>query len=145
LILKLSLQLNNKLTDKDKKDWDNFTSSKDALPNKDEILNKTKSKKTESFIDLHGFSLEDANKTIEKFINDRHKNGEVKITVVTGKGIRSKVENNPYLSKDLSILKNSVPEFIKLNPNLMKKIKKITEANIEDGGSGAFYIYLKKN
>ena len=145
MILKLSLQLNNKLTDKDKKDWDNFTSSKDALPNKDEILNKTKSKKTESFIDLHGFSLEDANKTIEKFINDRHKNGEVKITVVTGKGIRSKVENNPYLSKDLSILKNSVPEFIKLNPNLMKKIKKITEANIEDGGSGAFYIYLKKN
>ena len=145
MILKLSLQLNNKLTDKDKKDWDNFTSSKDTLPNKDEISNKTKSKKTESFIDLHGFSLEDANKTIEKFINDCHKNGVVKITVVTGKGIRSKVESNPYLSKDLSILKNSVPEFIKQNPNLMKKIKKITEANIEDGGSGAFYIYLKKN
>ena len=145
MILKLSLQLNNKLTDKDKKDWDNFTSSKDALPNKDEILNKTKSKKTESFIDLHGFSLEDANKTIEKFINDCHKNGVVKITVVTGKGIRSKVESNPYLSKDLSILKNSVPEFIKLNSILMKKIKKIAEANIEDGGSGAFYIYLKKN
>tara|TARA_Y100000741_G_scaffold196531_1_gene149404 strand:- start:15 stop:452 length:438 start_codon:yes stop_codon:yes gene_type:complete len=145
LILKLSLQLNNKLTDKDKKDWDNFTSSKDTLPNKDEISNKTKSKKTESFIDLHGFSLEDANKTIEKFINDCHKNGVVKITVVTGKGIRSKVESNPYLSKDLSILKNSVPEFIKLNSILMKKIKKIAEANIEDGGSGAFYIYLKKN
>ena len=100
MILKLSLQLNNKLTDKDKKDWDNFTSSKDTLPNKDEISNKTKSKKTESFIDLHGFSLEDANKTIEKFINDCHKNGVVKITVVTGKGIRSKVESNPYLSKD---------------------------------------------
>ncbi len=145
MILKLSLQLNNKLTDKDKKDWDNFTSSKDTLPNKDEISNKTKSKKTESFIDLHGFSLEDANKTIEKFINDCHKNGVVKITVVTGKGIRSKVESNPYLSKDLSILKNSVPEFIKLNSILMKKIKKIAEANIEDGGSGAFYIYLKKN
>ena len=145
MILKLSLQLNNKLTDKDKKDWDNFTSSKDTLPNKDEISNKTKSKKTESFIDLHGFSLEDANKTIEKFINDCHKNGVVKITVVTGKGIRSKVESNPYLSKDLSILKNSVPEFIKLNQSLMKKIKNITEANIEDGGSGAFYIYLKKN
>ena len=137
--------MSNKLTDKDKKDWDNFTSSKDTLPNKDEISNKTKSKKTESFIDLHGFSLEDANKTIEKFINDCHKNGVVKITVVTGKGIRSKVESNPYLSKDLSILKNSVPEFIKHNPSLMKKIKKIAEANIEDGGSGAFYIYLKKN
>ena len=145
MILKLSLKLNNKLTDKDKKDWENFTSSKDALPNKDEISNKIKSKKLSSFIDLHGFSLENANKTIEKFINNSHKNGAVKITVVTGKGIRSKVEENPYLSKDLSILKNSVPEFIKLNPSLMKKIKKITEADIEDGGSGAFYIYLKKN
>jgi len=137
--------LNNKLTDKDKKDWNNFTSSKDTLPNKDEAPNRVKSKKTISFIDLHGFSLDDANKTIEKFINNSHKNGIAKITVVTGKGIRSKVEGNPYLSKDLSILKNSVPEFIKLNSNLMKKIKKITEANIEDGGSGAFYIYLKKN
>ena len=137
--------MNNKLTDKDKKDWDSFTSSKDALPNKDEISNKIKSKKIRSFIDLHGFSLEDANKTIEKFINNSHKNGVEKITVVTGKGIRSKVEGNPYLSKDLSILKNSVPEFIKLNSSLMKKIKEITEANIEDGGSGAFYIYLKKN
>ena len=137
--------MNNKLTDKDKKDWNNFTSSKDTLPNKDEAPNRVKSKKTISFIDLHGFSLDDANKTIEKFINNSHKNGIAKITVVTGKGIRSKVESNPYLSKDLSILKNSVPEFIKLNSNLMKKIKKITEANIEDGGSGAFYIYLKKN
>ncbi len=145
MILKLNLQLNNKLTDKDKKDWNNFTSSKDTLPNKDEAPNRVKSKKTISFIDLHGFSLDDANKTIEKFINNSHKNGIAKITVVTGKGIRSKVEGNPYLSKDLSILKNSVPEFIKLNSNLMKKIKKITEANIEDGGSGAFYIYLKKN
>jgi len=145
LILKLNLQLNSKLTDKDKKDWHSFTSSKDALPNKDEISNIIKSKKTDSFIDLHGFSLEDANKTIEKFINNSHKNGVAKITVVTGKGTRSKVEGNPYLSKDLSILKNSVPEYIKLNSNLMKKIKKISEANIEDGGSGAFYIYLKKN
>ena len=145
MILKLNLQLNSKLTDKDKKDWHSFTSSKDALPNKDEISNIIKSKKTESFIDLHGFSLEDANKTIEKFINNSHKNGVAKITVVTGKGTRSKVEGNPYLSKDLSILKNSVPEYIKLNSNLMKKIKKISEANIEDGGSGAFYIYLKIN
>ena len=137
--------MKNKLTDKDKKDWHSFTSSKDALPNKDEISHKIKSKKTKSFIDLHGFSLEDANKTIEKFINNSHNNGVVKITVVTGKGIRSKVEGDPYLSKDLSILKNSVPEFIKSNSSLMKKIKKITEANIEDGGSGAFYIYLKNN
>ena len=136
--------MNNKLTDKDKKDWNNFTSSKDTLPNKDEAPNRVKSKKTISFIDLHGFSLDDANKTIEKFINNSHKNGIAKITVVTGKGIRSKVEENPYLSKDLSILKNSVPEFIRSNSSLRKKIKKITEASIEDGGAGAFYIYFKK-
>ena len=66
-----------------------------------------------------------------------------KITVVTGKGKRSKVEDNPYLSRELSILKNSVPEFIRSNQNLMKKIKGISEANIDDGSSGAFYIYLK--
>ena len=143
MILKLNLQLNNKLTDKDKKDWTNFTSSKNPLLDKDEASNKINTKKTRSFIDLHGFSLENANKNIEKFINDSYKDGIKKITVITGKGIRSKVEDNPYLSKDLSILKSSVPEFIRSNSSLIKKIKKIKEANLEDGGSGAFYIYLK--
>ncbi len=136
--------MNDKLTDKDKKDWNNFASSKDQIPNKDQEENIINNNKLTKLIDLHGFSLESANKVIEKFIINSYEVGVKKIIIVTGKGKRSKVTENPYVSEDLSILKNSVPEFIKSNLNLMKKIKKITtEANIEDGGSGAFYLYLK--
>ena len=137
--------MNSKLTDKDKKDWKNFTSSRDKVPNKDFKINKKNiEENTKRIIDLHGFSLENANKIIEEFINNSYQEGIKKIIVVTGKGTRSKTANNPYLSRDLSILKHSVPEFIKSNSSLMNKIKQISEANIEDGGSGAFYIYLKK-
>ena len=136
--------MNSKLTDKDKKDWKNFTSSRDKVPNKDFKINKKNIKEnTERIIDLHGFSLESANKIIEEFINNSYQEGIKKVIVVTGKGTRSKTANNPYLSRDLSILKHSVPEFIKSNSSLMNKIKQISEANIEDGGSGAFYIYFK--
>ncbi len=137
--------MNNKLTDKDKKDWKDFTSSKNQVFDKDRKLNKITNKKSTSFIDLHGYSLESANKTIEKLINNSYEGGIEKITVVTGKGTRSKVKDNPYLSEDFSILKNSVPEFINSKQDLKKKIKKIIEANIDDGGRGAFYIFLKKN
>jgi len=136
--------LNSKLTDKDKKDWKNFTSNRDKIPNKDFKINKKNIKEnTERIIDLHGFSLESANKIVEGFINNSYQEGIKKVIVVTGKGTRSKTANNPYLSRDLSILKHSVPEFIKSNSSLMNKIKQISEANIEDGGSGAFYIYFK--
>ena len=136
--------MNNKLTEKDKKDWKNFTSSRDKVSNKDFKINKKNiGENTERIIDLHGFSLENANKIIEGFINNSYQEGIKKVIVVTGKGTRSKTANNPYVSRDLSILKYSVPEFIKSNSSLMKKIKKISEANIEDGGSGAFYIYFK--
>ena len=93
---------------------------------------------------MHGFSLENANKTIEQFINRCFESKVNKITVITGKGLRSNNIDNPYVSKDLSILKNSVPAFIKSNSDLMKKIKSIKESKIEDGGSGAFDIFLKK-
>ena len=136
--------MNSKLTDKDKKDWKNFTSSRDKVPNKDFKINKKNIKEnTERIIDLHGISLENANKIVEGFINNSYQEGIKKVIVVTGKGTRSKTANNPYLSRDLSILKHSVPEFIKSNSSLMNKIKQISEANIEDGGSGAFYIYFK--
>ena len=136
--------MNSKLTDKDKKDWKSFTSSRDKVPNKDfKINNKNIGKNTKRIIDLHGFSLENANKIVEGFINNSYQEGIKKVIVVTGKGTRSKTANNPYLSRDLSILKHSVPEFIKSNSSLMNKIQQISEANIEDGGSGAFYIYFK--
>ena len=136
--------MNSKISDKDKKDWKNFISSKDKIPNKDLKITKDKIKiKIIKKIDLHGFSLENANKVIEEFIEQSFEEGVNKIIVITGKGLRSKNDENPYISKNLSILKYSVPEFIKSNINLMKIIKNINEADIEDGGKGAFYIYLK--
>ena len=136
--------MNSKISDKDKKDWKSFISSKDKIPNKDLKITKDKiKKKTIKKIDLHGFSLENANKVIEKFITQSFEEGVNKIIVITGKGLRSKNDENPYISKNLSILKYSVPEFIKSNINLIKLIKNIKEADIEDGGEGAFYIYLK--
>ena len=135
--------MNDIISEKDKKDWEDFLNKNESLPNKDKEFSSTKIKKIKN-IDLHGFTLDEANKAIEKFINDAYANGVSKIIVVTGKGIHSNVEKDPYVSKDLSILKHSVPEFIKNNSDLMKKIIEIGDANIEDGGSGAFYIFLKK-
>jgi len=135
--------LSSKISDKDKKDWEKFLLNKDKLPNKDFKLDNLKKKKI-LHIDLHGFTLENANKTIKKFIENGYENGISKIIVVTGKGLHSTVEEDPYVSKDLSILKYSVPEFIHNNNELMSKIVEIQDASIEDGGSGAFYILLKK-
>ena len=138
--------MNNKLSDKDKRDWQNFISSEEKVHNKDKSLSQMKTEKNlVKTIDLHGFSLENANRTIDEFINRCFKTNVSKITVITGKGLRSNNINNPYVSKNLSILKNSVPEFIKSNTDLMKKIKNIQEAKAEDGGSGAFNILLKKS
>ena len=137
--------MKRKISDKDKKDWKNFISNKEKLSNKDLYLSNNKIKKEIiKTIDLHGFTLENANNVIEEFIIQCFKKNVNKIIVITGKGLRSKSIRNPYVSKDLSILKYSVPDFIKLKPNLMKIIKKIEEAKIEDGGGGAFYIFLKK-
>ena len=135
--------MNKKLSDKDKKDWKNFLSNKEKIIDKDLNLENKLKKNLTRTIDLHGFSLDEANLEVEKFITESYKKNVNKIIVITGKGLRSKNINNPYLSKDLSILKNSVPEFIKSNKNLMKTIIEIKKASLEDGGSGAFYIYLK--
>ena len=132
------------ISDKDKKDWEDFISSDEKLSNKDLKNQKNFFFKTKS-IDLHGYTLEKANKTIEDFINKSYIEKINKLIVVTGKGIHSQNEKNPYLSKDLSILKYSVPEFISNNRSLMNLIIDIKDAKIEDGGSGAFYIFLKKN
>tara|TARA_B100000686_G_scaffold338832_1_gene411963 strand:- start:212 stop:631 length:420 start_codon:yes stop_codon:yes gene_type:complete len=136
--------LKKKLTRKDTKDWSNFTISKKKVFDKDKfIFKKNVSLNLFKTIDLHGFSLDDANKKIDEFIKKCFADKTKKIIVITGKGKRSQIINNPYVSKDLNILKNSVPEFIKSNSNLMKMIKSIEQAKIKDGGSGAFYIFLK--
>jgi DNA-nicking Smr family endonuclease len=136
--------LTDKITEKDKKDWENFLSKKEKLPNKDIKIGKKLPFKIRS-IDLHGYTLEEANKSIENFIIESYQENINKLIVVTGKGIHSQNEKDPYVSKDLSILKYSVPQFISNNKNLMKIIYEMTDAKIEDGGAGAFYIFLKKN
>ena len=136
--------MNKKISDKDKKDWESFISNKEKIHNKD-FPNKNKKRYDKiKKIDLHGYTLEEANKSVENFINECFDESVTKIIVITGKGLRSKNVANPYLSKDLSILKYSVPEYITNNSELMNMINEIKEANIEDGGSGAFYIFLKK-
>ena len=135
--------MNNNISDKDKKDWENFLSKDERLPNKD--LNNSKTKKFSSkTFDLHGYSLDEANKKINNLIHDSYEKGISKLIIVTGKGLHSENEKNPFISKDFGILKYSVPEYIKNNRELMSLINDIKEASIEDGGSGAFYIYLKK-
>ena len=135
--------MNNNISDKDKKAWESFLESKEKLFNKDNI-NKKIIKTKINTIDLHGNSLDEANKIMENFINKNYQEGTNKLIVVTGKGLHSSNEKDPYVSKDLGILKYSVPEFIKNNKDLMEKISEIKEADLNDGGSGAFYIYLKK-
>ena len=135
--------MNDNISDKDKKDWNKFINSTEKLPDKDFKNIEKKNNKTRS-IDLHGFTLDEANKTIENFINKAFSENINKLIIVTGKGLHSKNEKDPYVSKDLSILKYSVPEFISNNASLMSMINEITDAKIEDGGTGAFYIYLKK-
>ena len=136
--------MNDNISDKDKKDWQKFINSTEKLPNKDFKYQKNKNLKVRS-IDLHGYTLDEANKTIEDFINKAFSENINKLIIVTGKGLHSENEKDPYVSKDLSILKYSVPEFITNNASLMNMINEITDAKIEDGGGGAFYIFLKKN
>ena len=136
--------MTNNISEKNKKDWINFINSKEKIHNKDEKFYKKHKTKTK-ILDLHGYTLDEANKTIENFINKAFSENINKLVIITGKGIHSKNEKDPYVSKNLGILKYSVPEYISKNESLMSMINEIVDANIEDGGSGAFYIYLKKN
>ena len=134
--------MTNKLSNKDKKDWQNFLDSSEKLQSKDEdqLKNEVISEKS---IDLHGYTLEEANKQISEFIENCYVNKVKKINVITGKGMRSKNLEDPYQSKDLSILKYSVPEYIKNNSELMNKIIRIDFESINSPSKGNFDIFLK--
>ena len=135
--------MNSKISEKDKKTWEEFLSNDKKLPNKDNIQNKTIIKKTRS-LDLHGKTLDEANSIIEKFIKKSYEEKVQKLIIITGKGLHSNNEKDPYVSKELGILKYSIPEFVRNNKNLMQIISNISEASVKDGGTGAFYIFLKK-
>ena len=135
--------MNSNISDKDKRDWENFLSNNEKVHNKDEKFLDKKASPTKSF-DLHGYTLDEANIKISEFIKDSYEKGLKKLIIVTGKGIHSQNEKDPYISKNLGILRYSVPEYIKNNNELMSLISEIKQANKEDGGGGAFYLYLKK-
>ena len=135
--------MNSKISEKDKKTWNEFLSNDQKLPDKDNFKTETKVNKTRS-LDLHGKTLDEANRVIENFIRKSYQEKVHKLIIVTGKGLHSKNEMDPYVSKDLGILKYSIPDFLKNNSELMKMISNISDASIADGGTGAFYIFLKK-
>ena len=135
--------MNSKISEKDKKIWNEFLSKDQKLPNKDNFQAEIKVKKTRS-LDLHGETLDEANLIVENFIKKSYQDKVHKLIIVTGKGLHSKNEKDPYVSKDLGILKYSIPDFLKSNSELMKMISSISDASIKDGGTGAFYIFLKK-
>ena len=133
--------MKKKLSSKDLRDWKNFVEGNEKIQNKDIFKDQIKFK-TEATIDLHGLSLDQANRRVEEFITDCFEKRVLKLNIITGKGLRSKVDKNPYQSKDLSILKYSVPEFIKSNNDLMKIIKKIDD-KVDNKNSGFFSVFLK--
>ena len=136
--------MNKKISNKDKKAWQNFVNSKEKLVDKDEYYKKKNFPQIGKSIDLHGYTLEKANKEIEKFILTCYEIGVARINIITGKGSRSKNTEDPYQSKDLSILKYSVPNFIKDNKNLMSKILKIDFDSVKSPSKGSFDIILRK-
>ena len=135
--------MTDNISDKDKQDWNNFINSKNKLPNKDTKYNKKKIFETRS-IDLHGYTLEEANQKMTSYIEECFINGVNKINVITGKGLRSKNLNDPYQSSNLSILKYSVPNFIKGSDHLMNKIISIDFEAVENPSVGNFDIFLRK-
>ena len=134
-----------KISEKDKKDWENFINKKEKIQNKDNYLKETSNKTDHMEIDLHGYSLDEANTKIFEFINECYEKNIKSINVITGKGLRSRNIEDPYSSSDLGMLKNSVPNYIKNNSELMSKIKHINFDEVMSKNKGNFNIYLKKN
>ena len=137
--------MTNKISDKDKKDWEKFTKGNEKIENKDKEYSNKNKKFFEKTIDLHGYTLEDANKKIFEYIKNCYLNNIDKINIITGKGLRSKNIHDPYQSNDLSILKYSVPNYIKNNSELMDKILKIDFESVNSPSKGNFDIILKKH
>ena len=132
-------------TSKDKKDWMDFTKQIDNISPKEADLLQTNIQINKiPKLDLHGFSLSESNKIVKKFVIESFENGYKKLLIITGKGLRSKAHKNPYLSEQMSVLKHSVPAFIRNDEDLVRKISRISTADLKDGGEGAFYIFLKK-
>ena len=133
-------------TSKDKKDWMDFAKKIDNISTKEvDLLQENIQINRVPKLDLHGLSLNEANRKVKEFVDESFNQGYRKLLIITGKGLRSKVDENPYISEKFSVLKYSVPEFIKNEENLSKKVMKISTADKKHGGDGAIYIFLKNN
>ena len=133
------------VTSKDKKDWIAFTKRLENVYDKDvDFIKQNTTVNKIRKLDLHGLSLNEANKIVKKFVIQSFEEGYRKLLIITGKGLRSKIHKNPYLSEQMNVLKHSVPEFIKNDEDLLEKISSISTADLKDGGEGAFYIFLRK-
>lgn len=133
------------VTPEDREDWATFTKKTEHIFDKDDsFLSSTRNQKLRK-LDLHGFSLDEANKKVKNFIIESFEKNYEKLLIITGKGLRSKAYENPYISESLNVLKNSIPNFINNDKDLQSKIIRLSQAPLKDGGEGAFYIFLKKN
>ena len=136
--------MKKKISKKDILDWKKFISGNDRVENKDDIFSKKEHNISQRTIDLHGYSLDQANQTVFKFIQDCYEKKVLLLNIITGKGSRSKNKNDPYKSKNLSILKYSIPDYIENNKELIKLIKKINYDQVNNISAGSFEIELKK-
>ena len=133
------------VTSQDKKEWTTFTKRLENIYDKDSnFIKQNITTNKIRRLDLHGLSLNQANKVVKKFIIESFEDGYKKLLIITGKGLRSKVHKNPYISEQMNVLKYSVPEFIKNDEDLLEKINRISAADLKDGGEGAFYIFFKR-
>ena len=132
------------LSKQDKKDWQDFIDNHSSIPNKDGLSDQKNNAVRKFKFDFHGYTIAGANKKINEIINSCYEKGVSEILIITGKGIHSKSKMNVYASKELSTLKNTIPDFLKTNPDLNSKIDKIKQADKDLGGSGAILIKLKK-
>ena len=130
------------LSKEDKKVWEDFIKNPSDIFDKDKS-NLKKNKNQRFKFDLHGFTLDEANKKVKEIIINCFEKKYKEILLITGKGMHSSNEKDTYISKDLGKLKFSVPDFIKTDEELSKLTLSISEADLKDGGEGAIIIRLR--
>ena len=133
------------LPEEDKKTWDDYTKNPTDIYDKEKknVANNYSSEKYRFKFDLHGYTLDEANQKVKEIMITCVKKHYKEILLITGKGLHSTTENDIFVSKNLSKLKFSVPEFINNNSDLNKYVMSISEASVKDGGAGAIIIKLK--
>ena len=132
------------ISEADKEAWSKYIKNPNDLFDKDLKKNKTINRSKRYRTDFHGLTLSGANDKIRKIITDCFENGYSEILLITGKGLHSNSDEDVYVSKKLSKLKFSIPEFINSQNELLEKIISVNPAELKDGGEGAFVIKLKK-